>query len=221
MFDLNQFKLIRYEESETMYKYQTLLLNQITEKTITNMVLKITLLQTLPPVADFHEAIKILKAYYKENKDIRVWILGYFLSSQWENYKKNEFLLDAEVVLNNANTNQQKAIIYYLMSFDIFMRSAVSEEREKYIELLNRSVQLSEKFTYNYYKLAEVSERKRAKELMEKAMSCVERVLNEDECKKLTLDDFTSYEFFLNENILGIDLSDSNYSTLKDFYNSL
>ena len=221
MFDFNQFKLIQYDESEKLYNYQTLLLSEVTEKTLTDTVLKMALLQALPPVEDFYEVIKILKAYYQQDKDVRIWILGSFLSSKWENYKENEFLIDAETVLEEAHTNQQKAIIFYLMAFDIFMHSAVSEERDNYTELLSHSVELSERFAYNYYRLAEVSERKKAKELMKKALSQVENVCNEDDCKRLTLENFASYDFFLNEHILGIDLSYPNFLTLKDFYSNL
>jgi hypothetical protein len=221
MFEFSQFKLITPSESERLYYYQSKLFSQLTEENLTDTVLQIVILLTLSPVEDFYESIKILKAYYQQNKDIRIWILGSFLSSQWENYKENMFLLEVESVLDKADTNQQKAIIFYLMAFDIFMRSSITEEKEKYVDLLGKSVELSDGFVYNYYKLAKVCKRQKAKELAKKALSNIKDVLSNEECEELKIIDLISYDAFLQEHILGVSLPKFIFVEIESFYNSL
>ena len=50
MFDLKKFNIITLSDSEELYDYQCYLLNQISEETLTDIVLQVAILQTFPPV---------------------------------------------------------------------------------------------------------------------------------------------------------------------------
>ena len=221
MFDIKKFNLITLSESEVLYNYQCCLLNQIPEGNLTDLVLQIAILQILPPVADNHEAIRILQAYSQQSNDIRVCILGSFLSSTWENYKVNDFLREINRFIPNVD-NRFLAIIYYLIAYDIFMRNEILKDKNKYLDLLNKSVALSgERFVYNYYLLAQVSERKRAKELMKIGLSQIENISNDSDCEMMQIGDFVSFDSFVNEHILGICLPKGIFLELENFYNNL
>lgn len=62
------------------------------QKTI-DEILNDAILETLPPVADYNNAIKILKDNYENHPDYRIAVLASFLSSTWQNFKPNEFLI--------------------------------------------------------------------------------------------------------------------------------
>lgn len=220
MFDIRKFNLITLSESEKLYNYQSHLLNQISEGNLTDVVLQIAILQTLSPVADNNEAIRILQTYSQQSNDVRVYVLGSFLSSTWENYKVNDFLEKLIHFIPNVE-DQQKAIIYYLIAYDIFMRNEISTGKNKYVDLLNKSIAFSKRFVYNYYRLAQVSEKQRAKELMKIGLSQIESVSSNSGCEKMQIDDFISFDSFVNEHILGIYLPEGTFLELQNFYNNL
>jgi hypothetical protein len=217
MFDFNEFKLVALPENEQLYNCQSELIDQITCDNFAETTLKIAILLTLPPVSDNSEAIKLLKAGFEETNDRRFAIVGSFLASEWEIYKKNDFVSMLNSFLCEAD-DEQKAIIYYLNAYDIFMRNEIIEKRDTYIALLNKSLSLNKKFVYNYYRLAQVSEKEKAKELAEKALSNIETVFSDEECADLEINDFISYEAFLGEHILGTSLSKQNFQEIESFY---
>lgn len=178
--------------------------------------IRFALLETIPPIADYSWAIAILKDNYSKYKDFRMAVLTTFLISTWENYRKNDFITELNSFLEGAD-DEQKAIIYYLNAYDIFMHSEIVNKKDEYIELLNKSVDLNTKFVYNYYRLAQVSNKRQAKRLIKKALLNIARVYSDSECEGLQLSDFISYESFLNEKILGTTLTRVNYLEISTF----
>lgn len=182
-------------------------------------VIKYALLETLSPIADYTLAITILKEHFPKYNDFRMAVLISFLMSTWENYKENDFISTINSFLETADGGQ-KAIIYYLNAYDIFMHDVVSSKRDEYLSLLNQSVNLDQKFVYNYYRLAQRSKKDKAKELIEKALSHIEKISSENDCESMTFEDFISFDAFLKEHILGTILTQSNFEEIKNFYNN-
>jgi len=221
VFDISEFDLVKPYENKELYDYQYNLIEKKSEMILADFVLELALVQAMTPIEDYYVSISILQKYYEQDDDIRVGILGAHLSSVWECYKDNKFLPKLKETLTKLNDNQQKSIIYYLLAHDMFRKEDFKTKKDIYMDLLTKSVNLSEKFVYNYYHLAELSNKKNAKSLMQKAFTQIESILNEESFEKFTTIDFISYNFYLNEHILGIDLSDSNFDRLVEFYNSL
>lgn len=219
MIEFSKFKLVTKSESKELFSFQSNLLQGINESNFIEITLQVAILMTLPPVADYNEAIKILKAFSIENEDIRIFIFGSFLSSTWENHKENDFISKLNSYIDIAD-NEQKAIINYLNAYDIFMHDNNSNDQNVYKDWLVKSIKPDVKFVYNYYRLAQVSEKKKAKELLEKAFSNIEKVYSDEECKGLKIGDFISIDAYLKEHILGIELSQPNFQEIKKFYNS-
>ena len=91
-------------------------------------VIRYALLETLSPIADYSFAIIILKEHFPKYNDFRMAVLISFLISTWENYKENDFISIMNSFLETADGGQ-KAIIYYLNAYDIFMHDEVSNKR--------------------------------------------------------------------------------------------
>jgi len=235
MLDISDFDLVKLDynpnspyydpeaeyQNNKLYAYQCELIKKSSKENYTDFVLKLALLQTMSPAENHSVSINILQKYYKEDDDIRVGILGAHLSSVWECYKDNKFLPKLKETLPKLNDNQQKSIIYYLLAYDMFRKEDFKTKKDIYIDLLTKSVNLSENFVYNYYDLAQISNNKNAKELMYKAFAQIKTISGESNCEKLTLKDFVSYDFYLNERILGVYLSYPNFDSLVELYNNL
>ena len=164
------------------------------------------------PVEDYYFAIELLKKNYSRYEDVRMAILGAYLSSTWYRADENEFLSYLEKHLSTAN-NQDKAIIYYLQAYDIYMRYD-KEYPLEYEALLRKSISFSNRFVYNYVRLSEIEKGKRAKELLRCARNNVEHIWAEADLLKVTNDNAYKYEEFIDEFVLGVDISKSQYEIL-------
>ena len=83
----------------------------------------------------------------------------------------------------------------------------------EYSDYLQKSVSFSERFVYNYVRLSEVTSGKEARVLMEQAISNVETVWNEEQLKKEPRT-IPKYDDFVDEFILGVDISIFQYESL-------
>ena len=183
-------------------------------------VLNYAILETVPPISDYSFAIKVLSDNYTKYNDFRIAVLASFLSSTWGNYKQNDFLQIIYSFFVNSD-NQQKSIILYLNAYDILMHDDLPDKYDKYFELLNQSVNLSERFVYNYYRLAQVSNKSMAKYLTKKALFNVEKVYDEKDFENMKISDLDLFDSFLEEHILGVAISQQNFIEIQKLYNSL
>ena len=177
----------------------------------TEDLLQYILFEMQSPIEDYFLAIELLKENYFKNKDLRLAILGAYLSSTWLSFEENIFLMPLDEHLAEAD-NQNKAIIYYLHAYDMYIKYDGDYPRE-YSDYLQKSVSFSERFVYNYVRLSEVTSGKEARVLMEQAISNVETVWNEEQLKKETRT-IPKYDDFVDEFILGVDISIFQYESL-------
>ncbi len=177
----------------------------------TEDLLQYILFEMQSPIEDYFLAIELLKENYFKNKDLRLAILGAYLSSTWLSFEENIFLMPLDEHLAEAD-NQNKAIIYYLHAYDMYIKYDGDYPRE-YSDYLQKSVSFSERFVYNYVRLSEVTSGKEARVLMEQAISNVETVWNEEQLKKEPRT-IPKYDDFVDEFILGVDISIFQYESL-------
>ena len=178
----------------------------------TEDLIRYVLFETQSPIEDYFSAIDILTKNYFKNKDVRLAILGAYLSSTWLNFKKNIFLEPLDEHLLAAN-NQDKAIIYYLHAYDMYIKYDGAYPRQ-YSDYLQKSISYSTQFVYNYVRLSEVTDRRKARELLDRAISNVEVVWSEEQLKKAPKVVIPEYRDFVNEFILGVDISMFEYKEL-------
>ena len=178
----------------------------------TEELIQYILFEMQSPIEDYFLAIDLLTENYFKSRDIRLAILGAYLSSTWLNFKKNSFLelLDEHLA---ETDNQNKAIICYLHAYDMYIKCDGKYPRE-YSDYLQKSISYSKRFVYNYVRLSEVTDRKEARALLDQAISNVETVWNEEQLKKAPLAIFLEYDKFVDEFILGVDISIFEYKDL-------
>ena len=177
----------------------------------TEELLQYILFEMQSPIEDYFLAIELLKENYFKSKDLRLAILGAYLSSTWLNFEENVFLAPLDEHLAEAD-NQNKAIIYYLHAYDMYIKYDGDYPLE-YSDYLQKSVSFSERFVYNYVRLSEVTSGKEARVLMEQAISNVETVWNEEQLKKEPRT-IPKYDDFVDEFILGVDITIFQYESL-------
>lgn len=178
----------------------------------TEELIQYILFEMQSPIEDYFLAIDLLTENYFKNKDIRLAIIGAYLSSTWLNFKENSFLELLDEHLAEA-ANQNKAIIYYLHAYDMYIKCDGKYPRE-YSGYLQKSISYSKRFVYNYVRLSEVTDRREARALLDQAISNVETVWNEEQLKKAPITIFLEYDNFVNEFILGVDISIFEYKDL-------
>ena len=174
--------------------------------------LKYILFEMKAPIEDYFLVIDLLKEEYSKKEDIRIAILVSYLSSTWLGFQENEFLIYLDKHLVEAD-DQNKAIIYYLMAYDIYIRCDTKYPSE-YSTYLRESVAHSKRFVNNYIRLSEVTNRKEARKLLDQAISNVENIWDEEKLTDISADSIPTYDDFINEFILGVDISKSEYEML-------
>ena len=150
----------------------------------------------------FEDFVKILNAVDEATSDEDV--IDYF--------KENNFLklLDEQLAIAD---NQNKAIIYYLHAYDMYIKYDGKYPQE-YYRYLRESISYSKRFVYNYVRLSEVTDRREACLLLDQAISNVENVWNEEQAKMEPIDIFLKYDNYIDEFILGVDISEFEYKDL-------
>lgn len=182
-------------------------------------LIRYILFEMQSPIEDYFLAIDLLTENYPRSRDMRLAILGAYLSSTWLNFKKNAFLKLLDEHLEKTDS-QNKAIIYYLHAYDIFIKCD-KKYPKKYFDYLRKSIFYSKRFVYNYVRLAETTSKNEACELLDQAIFNVETVWDEKQLKNVSLDTFLEYDSFVDEFILGVNISIFEYNELIDKRNSL
>lgn len=165
------------------------------------------------PIEDYYLVIELLENKYSDIQDVRLAIIGAYLSSTWLSFKKNIFLDKLNALKQNCS-EKDKAIIYYLFAYDMYMKGNYIDSLE-YVSFLKKSIEYSKRFVYSYLRLAEVSDKKKSQILVEEAIGNVEKVWNESDLIKLPENYVQTYENFINEFILGVDISKAEYDQMQ------
>ena len=178
----------------------------------TEELIQYILFEIQSPFEDYFLAIDLITENYSKSRDLRLAILGAYLSSTWLNFKENDFLELLNEHLAEVD-NQNKAIICYLHAYDMYIKCDGKYPRE-YSGYLQKSISYSKRFVYNYVRLSEITERREARALLDQAISNVETVWSVEQLKKAPRDTFLEYDNYVDEFILGVDISIFEYKDL-------
>ena len=174
--------------------------------------LEYLLFEMSPPIEDYYLVIELLEENYSGINDVRLAIIGAYLVSTFLSFKDNIFLQKL-YDLKEMCSEQEKAIIYYLHAYDIYMKND-GKFSSNYVSFLQKSIMYSKRFVYNYIRLSEVYQMKEAKKLLEKAIENVENIWDENNLSNISEDRRLKYDDFVNEFILGVDISKNEYDKL-------
>ncbi len=161
--------------------------------------------ETLPPIEDFENAIKIIRNNYKVNINSTLLIIGSYLLSGWSS-EKNE-------MLNTLNemylflSEKEKAVTSFLNAYHIRFHDRNYKRSDKYKMYLTESVKINTPFVFNRVWLSEIVSPKLSKVLKAEAINNIEKVYSLADIKKTSVTDWISPDYFINEKILGTHIS--------------
>lgn len=215
-----KYRLITESENKELYLLQSsiLSLDTITEA---DRVLKLSLILMQNPIRDYETAVNLLNDFSLTEVNLQILIVGAEINAVWPVFQPNPFI-ERLLKIYSKCSNLEKSVITYLKAIDIDNSMIMSHEKHIKVEcLLKESLELCDSYVNNYYRLALLSNKGTAKQLMKRALSNVEKVYSTERCEKMEFDEIVSFDYFLKEHILGTTLSQSDYFEIKKFYTSL
>mgnify|MGYP003505542267 CR=1 FL=1 len=165
------------------------------------------------PTEDYYWGINHLIDIYPKMPDVRLAILGAYLSSTWLSSRANPFLQQLNAHVGQVDKHTE-AIIHYLNAYDIYAKQT-NPYPPHYKEELEKSVSLSSRFVYNRLRLSEVTSGSRKKALIQEAIEHVEEIWSESDLLQSNYDSELHYDGYVSEFILGISISDYEFRNLK------
>lgn len=186
-------------------KYNELLKNEYEMRGDINTLIKYVISETLPPIADYENAIKIIRNNYKTAFNTTLLIIGCYLLSECFS-EKNEMLCILNEIIPFL-TKKEKAIVYYLNANHIRTRDNNYKSDGMYKMYLQKSVEVNTPFVFNRVWLAEISPTETRQKLKSEAVRNIDKVYDFSKIEKLPISVFVEPNFFINEKILGTNIS--------------
>jgi hypothetical protein len=188
-----------------LFKIQEKLLQELCcdSKSFT-AIIKLSLLQTLPPVADYIAAINILKELQTVSVPFEYRIIGAQLASMWEFDTDNEFL--QKLLSCKTLNHEQLSMVWYVHALE---QQKLGQDIKK---SLYRSVQECCEHVNNYLLLSQQEHNLRKWGYLKLAKKNVKLVLATSElaCKDVSF--FIQPSLYIEEKIMGTTLSESLYN---------
>lgn len=142
-----KLKLISIEESKELFFVQNKLIRKIETKdnTVSN-VLRLAILQTLPPIGDYECAQKILEDAFNDYKDFSLCIIGSYLCSKWCFDIFEDKYLNFLIENYHKYSDRDKAIVEFLIALNLLKNDCCTKEITEHLE---KSVALCDEFKNN------------------------------------------------------------------------
>lgn len=216
----DNYNLINISEGIELYDLQQSLLadNSIP---LEEKVTRLALILMQDPVRDYQTAIGLLNDFAQCETSFRTLLIGAFLDAQWPFIEPNPFLPRLDKIYQDCDLFQ-RALIKFVKAIDIDNALyAYKKNVGDFQSFLNDAIDLYDGFTYAYYRLALISKRELAKKLLEKALASVQKVYSTEELEALPMSEVVSYDFFIKMEVIGTNLTLSNYNEMKSIYYSV
>lgn len=167
--------------------------------------------ELLSPIEDYLNAIEIIRKNSNLIEGLNLYYIAAYLSAACR-LESNDFLERLNSIIN-AVEDKDKSIIYYLNAYQIACSEKNWRECENYRSNLLKSIEYSKNnnFANNRFDLADISEEKEAQRYLAEAIVNVEKVETEETLHNKTIDYWLSSQQFVDEFILGTDISHEVY----------
>lgn len=189
----------------TVVEYNKYLEKQYATSGNIDTLIRYVVSETLPPIEDFENAIKIIRNNYTVNINSTLLIIGSYLLSGWSS-EENEMLK----ILNEMYqflTEKEQSITSFLNAYQIRFHDKNYKFSEKYKMYLSESVKINTPFVFNRVWLAELVSPEVSRSLKVEAINNIEKVYSLTDINKISISTYTDPNFFINEKILGTQIS--------------
>lgn len=163
--------------------------------------------ELLSPIEDYLNAIDLIRKHSNLVKGLNLYYIAAYLCAEWR-LESNDFLKSLNRIIDSVE-DADKAIIYYINAYQISCSEENWRECESYRVNLIKSIEYSKysNFVNNRYDLACISKAKEAQFYLEEAIANVKEVATEESLIDKTIDFWLSSQRFIDEFILGTDIS--------------
>jgi len=168
--------------------------------------------ETIPPISDFGNAVKIIRENYRYHTNSTLLIIGSYLTSEWI-FGDNELL----EILNQMYSylpEKEKAIVCYLNACQLRFKDEGYLSNPLYQKNLLESLKCKEAFVNNRVFLAELYEKEQSKKMFNEALTNIVKVYSYHDIERMTVEHFVEPQTFINEHILGTHISIVNHEIL-------
>ena len=162
--------------------------------------------EILPPIADFPNAIKLIRTNYPCQISSKLLIIGAELLSGWD-CGDNEMLEMLNSMYPYLST-QEKAIVCYLNANHLSFQDKNYERNPAYQKHLLKSLEYNVSFVKNRIRLADfyaktAHTQSTAKKLYQEAVKNIVTVFTLEEIQQRPVEQFVAPDSYINEFILG------------------
>ena len=182
-----------------------------------DVLLRYVVSETCPPIADYRNAIKLIRENKKNYRNSILLIIGADLISQWTQEEND--LLDALNEMRDELSDKELAIMHYLNANHIYWRDSDYVDNPAYQDHIMHSMQYQGPFVENRLLLANYYHRSKAPlnvEMLKEAIKNVVHVSYSEDFEKMSDEAFADPQMYINEFILGIERSYVNYESLLE-----
>lgn len=217
MINTEIYNLVRESEDRELFDLQQSLLSD-SSISLEEKVVQLAIILIQNPVGDYQTAINLLNDFSAYKLSFQALFLGAFFDALWPFIEPNPFLPKLNEIISDCDSIQQ-ALIKFVEAIDIDNKAFNNKENNGKVQsLLSDAIDLYDGFAYAYYRLALISERKIAKNLLKKTLSNVQKVYNTEEIEMLPMSEIVSYDFFIKMQVTGTSMTSSMYSEIKEMH---
>lgn len=172
---------------------------------------KYVMSEVLSPVGDYINVISILKENMELINNLNLYYIGAYLSL--ELFIKSNYFLDELNKLVDSLETKDKAIVFYLNACCISCFDENYKTSKDYKEFLQKSIANSSNISFvnNYIAFSKITDEQKEIDYLKIALSNVVCVETEESLEKKSIDYWLSSEKYINEFILGNELSEPVY----------
>lgn len=220
MINFENYDLIKTSEDIELFDLQQSLLAD-SSIPLGEKITRLAIILIQNPVGDYQTAIDLLNDFSQCETSFQALFLGAFFDAQWPFIEPNPFLPRLDEIYQDCDSFQ-RALIKFIKAIDIDnILYAYKENADKAQSFLADAIDLYNGFAYAYYRLALISKREIAKSLLEKTLASVQIIYSTEELAALPMSEVVSYDFFIKMEVIGTNLTLSNYNEMKSMYHSM
>ncbi|MDO5521162.1 MAG: hypothetical protein Q4G58_11780 [bacterium] len=184
--------LIKEYQSKELYLIQKKILSRLEKQILADDIIELALLQTMSPIEDYENAMKVLEFFKNKVSDIRICIIGAYFSCMWDYNQEYSFIEDLKRNIEYYDGKVQ-SIIYYIFAWSEYVRDG---ERNTIIDYLTKSISLYDQYVSNLLLFSEYLPREEKKQCLCKIKKNIEKIQTEVEIQEYNDEIFINPEYF-------------------------